>query len=76
MTPAVSDREHDPVDVLLLHGTLAPGTGRGWVLALAQGWSLPEDLAPAPMVGHHGGYAVLLVRKGGPVVLDAPAARP
>ncbi len=29
-------------------GSLGVGTGRGWVAALAMGWSLAEDLAPEP----------------------------
>lgn len=65
MTPTApaSDLASGFTDLLLMQAALAPGTGRGWLLALAQGWSLPQDLAPAPMVGHHGAYAVLLTRE-------------
>jgi hypothetical protein len=62
-TAPASDRGPGFTDMLLMQAAVAPGTGRGGLLALVQGWSLPRDLAPAPMVGHHDAYAVLLTRE-------------
>lgn len=55
-------------DTLFKQGLLAGASGRGWLVLLAEGWRFSDDLVPAPLVGPHGHYAVLLWRH------DAPAA--
>jgi len=47
----------------MVYARLAPGSRRSWLKLLLDGWSFADPFAPAPMLGHHGAFAVLMTRE-------------
>jgi hypothetical protein len=45
------------------HGLLASGTKRGWLIMLTRGWAFADEFIVEPMAGHHGHFAVLMMRR-------------
>lgn len=52
------------IEQAIVYARLAPGSRHSWLRLLAAGWVFAEPTAPAPMAGHHGSHAVLMVSPG------------